>query len=221
MPPSFDAVIFDMDGLMLDTETLSRVAWQKAGHDVGCEIDDALFIRFVGRTREDCETILKEIGGPAFPVEVMRERILHHWDEQVILHGIPQKTGLTELMEFLDSIKLRKAVATSSRRENALSKLGPLAKAFEVLVTGDEISRGKPAPDIFLLAARRLDLAPNRCLVLEDSLPGIQAATAAGMHAIMVPDLVPATAEIRHSCATLLEVLLWLKDGAKQPVSSR
>lgn len=206
------AVIFDMDGLMLDTESIARVAWRKAGNDLGYAIDDSLFLRLIGRTLTDCETILKEAWSPQFSIRDMSPGIAKYWQEEVAARGIPRKEGLIELIDFIDSLGISKAVATSSRRENTLQKLGELAARFTVIVTGDEITRGKPAPDIFLLAAQKLGLKPEECLVLEDSLPGIAAAEAAGMYVIMVPDMVPATENIRHACTSLSEVHAWLKE---------
>ncbi len=200
---------------MLDTETMSRLVWQQAAQDVGYEITPELFLRLIGRTREDCELVLQEAWGTGFSIGAMRERVVLHWEQRVAQDGIVHKTGLIELVDFLDSTGLKKAVATSSRRENALGKLGSLADRFDFLVTGDEVARGKPAPDIFLLAARRLDVEARQCLVLEDSPAGMQAAEAAGMYAIMVPDLVPAPEGVSHTCTSLFEVRAWLKNHSE------
>jgi HAD superfamily hydrolase (TIGR01509 family) len=209
-PSAVRAVIFDMDGLMLDTEVISRRSWQRAANDFSHVISDELFTRFIGRTSPDCEAILHELWGD-FSFSAFRERITFHWDELVREEGISLKTGLIELIDSLDARRLPKAVATSSYRERALIRLGQLANRFDTLVTGDEITRGKPAPDIFLLAAQRLAIAPDGCIVLEDSHAGLEAARAAGMHAIMVPDLLPPQEDTAHVCASLHEVRLWLE----------
>ncbi len=205
------AVIFDMDGLMLDTEVMARIVWRQAGEDLGYPISDALFLSFVGRTGADSAAILKEVWGADFPLERLRARIASHWENLVARQPIPTKPGLAELIAYLEARGIRRAIATSSRRRDALDKLGPLIHHFEVLVTGDEISHGKPAPDIFLLAAQRLGLSPAECLVLEDSHAGIQAARAAGIRAIMVPDLLAPTPEVAQVCASLHEVREWLE----------
>ncbi len=208
-PRLLQAVIFDLDGLMLDTERIARDAWQAAAREVEREIDDALFAQFVGKRDPDCMEMLRAQWGP-FDLEAFRQAIQAHWDARIARAGLPVKDGLGELLEHLEALAWPKAVATSSRRPSALRKLGDLAARFDALVTGDEVAQGKPAPDIFLLAARRLRVPPAACLVLEDSPAGVAAARAAGMPVIMVPDLVPAGDDVEHVCASLHEVLAWL-----------
>jgi len=204
------AVIFDMDGLMIDSEVIYQMAWRRAIREFEREMPDAVFRRFLGRTSSDSHTLLADIFGPDFDVGGFLSRCSAIADDHIVTHGIPHKPGLGELLDSLESNGTPKAVATSTRREWALRSLGSLAARFEVLTTGDEVTRGKPAPDIFLLCAERLNAAPHECLVLEDSEAGIHAAHAAGMRAIMVPDLVEPTDEIRglawRVCASLDDV---------------
>ena len=192
------AIIFDMDGLMIDSEVIYQMAWRRAMGEFEREMPDEVFRRFLGRTSPDSRALLAEIYGPQFDVGGFLGRCSMIAEEHIVTHGIPHKAGLGELLDSLERNGTPKAVATSTRREWALRSLGPLATRFEILTTGDEVTRGKPAPDIFLLCAARLKAAPHECLVLEDSEAGIRAAHAAGMRAIMVPDLVEPTAEIRR-----------------------
>ena len=196
---------------MLDTETPARRAWQRAGQDLGHPISDELFLRFVGRTAADSNALIRELWGSDFPLNKLRERITFHWLQDIAQNPIATKPGLIELLDYLDSVGLRKAIATSSHRHHALAKLGSLVDRFDALVTGDDVVRGKPAPDIFLLAANELGQLPAECLVLEDSLPGIRGAQAAGIYAIMVPDLIPPDDQVIHVAPSLLDVMAWLK----------
>jgi HAD superfamily hydrolase (TIGR01509 family) len=200
------AVIFDMDGLMLDTEPIYRQAWQKAALAVGQEISDELYLTFVGRRVADCEAMLAQRFGELFPLEDFRGHSNRIGREIVETHGIARKPGLGEMLDFLEEKNIPRAVATSTARPTALKCLGELAQRFQSLTTGDEVKEGKPAPDIFLLAASRLGVAPEDCLVLEDSDAGARAANAAGMTVIVVPDLLPPSIHATRVCDSLHEV---------------
>ncbi|OAI42132.1 hypothetical protein AYO41_01170 [Verrucomicrobia bacterium SCGC AG-212-E04] len=199
-----------MDGLMIDSESIYQMAWLRAIREFEREMPDEVFRRFLGRNLPDSHALLAEIYGAEFDVGGFLGRCSTIARTHIEAHGIPHKTGLGTLLDALEARGLPKGVATSTRREWALRSLGALADRFEVLATGDEVPRGKPAPDIFLLCAERLQVAPPACLVLEDSEAGIHAAHAAGMRVIMVPDLVEPTDEIRalawRVCASLDEV---------------
>ncbi len=188
------AVILDMDGLMLDTERLYKVAWQEAALQLGFLLDDSFYFTLVGRTNADGETALIERFGMDFPLGPFRERWADLWREEVEAFGIPLKPGLTELLEYLAALGVPTAVATSSDQEHAafsLQAAGLDARRFAHIVTGEQVETGKPAPDIYLEAARRLGVEPARTLAVEDSDAGILSASAAGMISVMVPDLKP------------------------------
>ena len=185
------AIIFDMDGLMLDTERLALKAWQLAGADFGFPISEDIFITMVGRNRRDSDRTLVKIFGSDFPVDAVRNRYrTYRWIDE---GKLSVKLGLLELLDFLDKISMPKAVATSTEYERAIHKLSltNLLEHFPVVIGGDQVEKGKPAPDIFLAAAVRLDILPESCLVLEDSDAGIQAAYDAGMTPVMIPDMKP------------------------------
>ncbi|MGB9594014.1 MAG: HAD family hydrolase [Anaerolineae bacterium] len=192
------AVILDMDGLMLDSERMARDAWRRALADWGLVLPDGLYFQLIGREAADTKSILARAYGPALPVEEAYARKQRYLEEAMLRGGIPTKPGLHALLDFLDARGIRKAVASSTHRPLVIQKLrltGLLGR-FDVLVCGDEVRNGKPAPDVFLLAAERLGVRAGDCIVLEDSEAGIRAARAAGMTPILVPDLKPPSPEV-------------------------
>jgi beta-phosphoglucomutase-like phosphatase (HAD superfamily) len=205
----FEVVIFDMDGLMLDTERLAPQAWHDAKEAIGVDFDMSLLDAMIGRNYQDCRTLILERHGATFPTDRLMDAWHVAYDAIVARDGIAIKHGLFDLLDWLEQAHIPKAVATSTRRSRAIEKLtgAGLATRFTALVGGDEIARGKPAPDIFLLAAERLGAEPASCLVLEDSAPGIRAALAAGMTPIMVPDQHDPAADILASGTLVLPSL--------------
>jgi HAD superfamily hydrolase (TIGR01509 family) len=192
------AVIFDMDGLMLDTEPLAARAWDAAAAAVGAMFDPAMAQRMIGRNFHDCSAMLRIECPTDYPVDAILSRWHAAYDAIVERDGLAMKPGVFELLDWLDTRNIVRAVATSTRRDRAQAKLmrTALLPRFAALVGGDEIPHGKPAPDIYLEAARRLGASPRSCIVLEDSEPGVRGALAAGMVPIMVPDLLLPTAEL-------------------------
>jgi HAD superfamily hydrolase (TIGR01509 family) len=193
-----DAVVFDMDGLLIDTEALAQRTWGLAAADCGFDLDEALFKELIGRTRRESGEILERAFGSGFLLDEFRRRCSHHWEACLEAGGIPLKPGVVELLDMLDEVSFPRAVATSTGRagaERSLSLAG-IRERFVHIVSGDMVERGKPEPDIYLLAAERIGVAPSRCLALEDSHLGVRAAHAAGMTTVMVPDLLPPTDEI-------------------------
>jgi HAD superfamily hydrolase (TIGR01509 family) len=190
------AVIFDMDGLLLDSEPLYRVTWQTAAAELGCAIDDELYAQFVGRGNDEAERILSERFGDALPLDEFRIRWRRDWDERLARAPLARKPGAIELLDHLDARFIPKGLATSSPRSIALACLGDLATRFAALAFGDEVAHSKPDPELFLLTSQRLGIAPSQCLVLEDSEAGVRAARAAGMEVIIVPDLIEPSEEI-------------------------
>lgn len=219
----YSAAIFDLDGLILDTEGISLAAWKKALADFGFEFDERLYRKIVGLKTQDIEQLFYSFYGLHFPLQKVSQRRLEYIYEYIDEHGIKVKPGLVELLAFLDKIKLLKAVATSSSRAAAIRKLtvSNLAGRFDAVVCGDEIDNGKPAPDIFLEAARQLQTAPKRCLVFEDSENGIRAGRTAGMTVIMIPDFTPPSDEavrLAHRVfPSLYEVIPFLQEFVNEP----
>ncbi len=185
------AIIFDIDGLMLDTESISKRSWATVMGPAGFLLTDAIYQEMIGRTEADVRHMLADVYGSHFPFDQMyheRERSFH---DLVQVEGIPLKSGLLDLLAYVKREGLRKAVASSTYEKLAEMKLriAGIRSHFEILVTGDQVKHGKPAPDLFLEAARRLDIPPAACVVLEDSIAGIRAAHTAGMRSVLVPDI--------------------------------
>ena len=187
---SVAAVIFDMDGLMLDTERISLRVWREAACELGCPLDDELALAMVGRSTATNRLMLQAHFGERLSFDDLATLAEARYRQALDAGGVPRKPGLIELLDVLTDRDVPRAVATSTARELARHKLeqaGVLAY-FDVIVGGDDVLHGKPAPDIFLRAADRLGARPAECVVLEDSGPGIHAASAAGMVPILVPD---------------------------------
>ncbi len=210
----FDAVIFDMDGLLLDSERMFRTVWQLAAADLGVEMNDAVFLSLIGLNRRSAEARLKDHYGPDWDHEALNVRIDYHWQAIGGHDAIPLKPGVGELLDHLEAHAFPRAVATSTARQNAIYKLTKvgLLDRFHGLVGGDEVAAGKPAPDPYLKAAKLLDVDPARCLALEDSPNGLRAARAAGMTVIMVPDLIAPTDSLRDVAHHVMDDLHIVRD---------
>ncbi|MCE7984819.1 MAG: HAD family phosphatase [Caldilinea sp. CFX5] len=187
------AAVFDMDGLMVDTESIYQAAWRDAIQQLGYTISEAALRATTGRRMADCYAILRGAVDDTFPMPAFLDLWPRLWHDHVNTHGINQKPGLTALLDLLDAHQIPKAVATSSEQAEALFTLekANLLHRFSIIVSGDQIVNGKPAPDIFLCAAERLNIAPERCMAFEDSEAGVMAASSAGMVTIMVPEIEP------------------------------
>jgi len=203
------AVIFDMDGLMLNTERIARLAWKRAAADWDRTLSDERFAAIAGLKADDANAVLQKAFGPDFPVEEARARRQQYYEAYIEEHGIDLKPGLLPLLRRIEVLGLPHAVASSTARPGIAHKLtiAGLMNRFDTWVGGDEIANGKPAPDIFLTAAERLGIAPRHCMVLEDSEPGIRAAHAAGMLPIMVPDVKQPSPEVEALAYAVLPSL--------------
>jgi HAD superfamily hydrolase (TIGR01509 family) len=195
---AISAAIFDMDGLLLDSEPIALRAWERAAESLGLEFDLGLCRQMIGRNFRDCRDLIRARHGADYPVIDLTQAWASCYDGIIAAEGVALKPGIDELLDLFDDRAVTAAVATSTRRERAELRLrqAGLLHRFAALVGGDEVARGKPEPDTFVLAAQRLGLRPEQCIVLEDSEPGVTAAWAAGMTPIMVPDLHPPSAAL-------------------------
>lgn len=188
-----------MDGLLLDSERVALSIVAEAAADLGQPWHPDVGLAMVGLNSRDSDAIVRQHLGQDFPVDALREAFGVRYEAAIDAGRIPAKTGATELLDLLDELGLPRMVATSTRRSRAEAKLAAvdLLHRFAGLVCGDEVARGKPDPEIFLTAAQRLNTPPATCLVLEDSNAGIRGALAAGMIAVMVPDMLEPAEDVR------------------------
>lgn len=213
-------VIFDMDGLMFDTERMWATFWPEALARVGLPYKEGLAEAARGTAGETAYRVLRRFYGEECDAAGIWAAF-NAVAEREFSSGtpVPKKPGLDELLAWLDGQGVPMAVASSSKKPLILHHLDGhgLRHYFKAILSGADVERAKPDPQLFLLAAQRLGVAPERCLVLEDSYNGVRAGAAGGFVTVMVPDLAPADAEMRSlytaECASLADVLTQLKAG--------
>ncbi len=211
-------VIFDMDGLMLDTEKLLARFWMQAAHEAGfpMQMEHVLGIRSLAAVY--AKPKLQGIFGESFHYEAIRARRRELTAQHIAEHGIETKPGLHALLQYLKESGRKIAVATATDKERTdcyLHQAG-VHHFFDAFVCGDMVTKGKPDPEIYLLACKALELPPGSCMALEDSPNGIRSAHAAGCKAVMIPDLSQPDKDVfpllYSYCAGLLGVIDLLKE---------
>jgi HAD superfamily hydrolase (TIGR01509 family) len=208
LPRPVRAVVFDMDGLIVDTEAVVRDAMISAAEAMGAVLPEATVHKMIGLPRAASDEVAIAHFGPGFDYAAFTRAV----DERVDAAceaGVAVKAGARELLDALAAKAVPTAIATSSSHSAVRRTLGPsgLLGRFQAIVAAGDYVHGKPAPDPFLAAAARLGVAPADCVALEDSHNGVRAAHGAGMMTIMVPDLMAATADIRARCHAVVETL--------------
>ena len=208
LPRAVHAVVFDMDGLLVDSEAVSLEAMTLAARQQGRELPREVFSRMVGLNFATSGAILTEHYGPEFDVPAFQAESTRLYRAAGEL-GVALKEGVVELLDFLDRLGLPRAIATSSPHQDVERNLGHhgIRARFHEVVAGGDYARAKPFPDPFLKAAERLGVDAAHCLALEDSHNGIRAAHAAGMMAVMVPDLLEPNEEMHALCVRVIESL--------------
>jgi len=213
LPYRPSAVIFDMDGLLFDTEALWQEALLSAAAEAGRDIPDEVFNQSIGVRRSQCRGLFLSHFGEDFLFEDFHANWRRHfW--LIAEDKLTLKPGVPELLEVLDQLRLPRAIATSSSRKTVEHHLTAhsLTDRFDAIVCRGDYENGKPAPDPFLKAAEWLGVEPRLCLALEDSPIGVRSASAAGMMTVMVPDLLEPTEDIRTLCVFVARDLHEVRD---------
>lgn len=203
----FDYVIFDMDGLLVDSEQLAaRVMSKMLARHGYTDISPDFFHSLLGKGSDETDAII----AAAFPgSDVSLDAITPEYLRRIDAGDMHLKPGALRLLDYLDQQGIHKCVASSNAGfivQKTLASVG-LSDRFDFVLHGDMVDFAKPAPDLFLTSAARWGVPPAQCLVLEDSYAGVQAAGAAGAPVIMVPDLVPPTDDIRALCLAVFDSL--------------
>lgn len=212
-----EAVIFDMDGLLFDTEKLCMEMWQAQGEKEGIVFSNDLFYKCIGRNNKDTKEIVLASLGHDFPYDDFRKKASSAMRDHMDKFGPPQKQGLCELLSFLKSRSVKIALATSSSRESAswMIKRAGIDTYFDAFAFGNEVEHGKPEPDIFLHAALLLNVLPEHCVVYEDSEAGLKAAHSAGIKSVFIKDLLEPSEDVLSKvwqrCTSLDDSIRFLK----------
>jgi HAD superfamily hydrolase (TIGR01509 family) len=211
-------VIFDMDGVIFDTENLSLDCWHKLAGQYGIKEVDQVYHRCIGVTVDSARQIFVDAFGTRVDHDEFSAKASELFFQYVAEHGMPMKPGVREILDYLAANDYKLGVASSTAGHLVRSQLAgrELLSYFQVVMCGDMVRRSKPAPDIFLAACEALGSNPTRSYAIEDSYNGIRAAAAAGMKAIMVPDILWPDEEIKDLAYRIFPSLLEVRDFFKK-----
>ena len=194
------AVVFDMDGILFDTERMSVEGWRETAAEMGFgDMEEGIY-GCIGLNRTDCRNFLLKTYGADFPYETFREKTADRFEKRMKRDGLPIMKGAPELLEWLSGQPVKLALASSTHTASVKSHLerAGFTDYFQAVIGGDMVEHSKPRPDIYRKACALLEVKPEEAVAVEDSPNGIRSAHAAGMLPIMVPDLVKPTEEIRQ-----------------------
>jgi HAD superfamily hydrolase (TIGR01509 family) len=208
------AILFDMDGVIFDTERVYLEGWKKVFKKYGYEMKKEIYVSVMGTGRKNVSETFVRIYGEDLPIIQMYEEKDRELFKAIDEGKVPLKEGAKEILIFLRENGYKTALATSAKRERAMKqlKMGKIEELFDVVVTGDEVEKSKPDPGIFLTAAKKLSEEPENCIVVEDSPAGIKAAYNAKMIGFHVEDLKEADENILNYCHKNFKNLLEIKE---------
>ena len=218
MGKDFDAVVFDMDGVIFDSERAVMNCWLLLADKYGIKDIEKPYLACTGTTVQKTKQIMLEAYGDDFPYDEYAKEASRMYHEKYDGGRLPMKSGVIEILDFLKSNGKKIALASSTRKETVINQLrdARILDYFDEVITGDMVTRSKPEPDIFLLACEKIGVEPNRAYAIEDSYNGIRAAFRGGLRPIMVPDLLPADQEMREKAEEVIDnldnVVLYLRN---------
>lgn len=209
--------IFDMDGLMFDSERLVCSIWQEMMDENGYKFNVDIFKNTIGLRRDKTKEFYTSLYGSDFDYDHFKTQSRERFYKRIEKDGVPIKKGLFELLDYLRKNNIKTAVATSTSASTALKviKKAGIYDYFDSFVCGDDVKNGKPHPEVFLTAAQKIGIAPNECIAFEDSINGIKSALSANMTTVMVPDFLQPTDEIKPKisliCKSLDEAIAFIE----------
>lgn len=216
----FKGAIFDMDGVLFDTERLYQETWKEIAGERGIRLEDS-FLMAVSGTNGSC---MKQVIEKYYRVSdgsMIMEECMERMKRKLQVH-VPVKKGVYEILEYFRRLDMRLAVASSSSAKQIEANLlkSGIRNYFSEIVSGAEVEYGKPSPDIFLLAAKKIGCMPRECLVFEDSENGVKAGHLAGCFTIMIPDLIEPNAEIRALCSEIYPDFLRVREEMEKGIQA-
>jgi HAD superfamily hydrolase (TIGR01509 family) len=212
------AIIFDMDGLLLDSERIALSTFIDACREHDFEPDVNVYFKCIGTTEVQTREILLNGYGKDFPFNAVYKLWKNKYHEEISSKPVPLKDGVLDLLQYLQKKDIKKAVVTSTNQESAVKRLASseIVHFFEFVLGGDQVSRGKPDPEIYLTACRKLNVAPANCLALEDSNNGVLSAFSAGLTVIQIPDLLEPSARVKALGHNIVKSLFDVENILKQ-----
>lgn len=210
----YDAVVFDMDGVIFDSEIATMNCWIEIAPKYGIENIRESFFACIGTNKEKTKKIMLEAYGKDFPFDVYAKEASVLYHKKYDGGRLPMKIGVIEILEFLKTKNKKIALASSTRRQTVITQLkdADILDYFDAVVCGDMVEKSKPEPDIFLKACEELNIQPEKAYAIEDSYNGIRAAQAGNLRAIMIPDLLPENEEMAALSEIILKSLLEVID---------
>lgn len=208
------AVIFDMDGVIFDSERMVLVCWEKLAEKYHLSRMREAYMPCIGVNDASMKEIMKDFYGRDFPHDAFREEASALFHEMVRQEGLPVKKGVRELLAYLTKRNIPVGLASSTRLALVTEELtaAGLYEYFQAVTGGDQLKRSKPEPDIYLMACEKLGVRPEETYAVEDSYNGIRAAHSAGMMPVMVPDLLQPTEEMYEKSVAVLEDLVCVRE---------